>query len=109
MNSLVFNGTENKTMIFSTKQMSRYHHLDNADTYSVVFNGNEAKNKIERKDSMKILGMKVDQHRTWEEHVVNVIKSSYDTLRSLKLLKRYKLRKIQAKKNISRSIGIIEN
>ena len=58
---------------------------------------------------MKILGMKVDQHRTWEEHVVNVIKSPYDTLRSLKLLKRYKLRKIQAKKNISRSIGIIEN
>ena len=45
---------------------------------------------------MKILGMKVDQHLTWEEHVANVIKSSYDTLRSLKLLKRYtpyKLRK----------------
>ena len=81
VNSLVFNGTKTKTMIFSTKQMSRYHHLDNADTYSVVFNGNEAKNKIEKKDSMKILGMKVDQHLTWEEHVANVIKSSYDTLR----------------------------
>ena len=38
---------------------------------------------------MKILGMKVDQHLTWEEHVANVIKSSYDTLQSLKLLKRY--------------------
>ena len=96
VNSLVFNGTKTKTMIFSTKQMSRYHHLDKADTYSVVFNRNEIKNKIERKDSMKILGMKVDQHLTWEEHVANVIKSSYDTLRSLKLLKRYtpyKLRK----------------
>ena len=33
--------------------------------------------------------MKVDQHFTWEEHVANVIKSSYDTLLSLKLLKRY--------------------
>ena len=100
VNSLVFNGTKTKTMIFSTKQMSRYHHLDNADTYSVVLNGNKAKNKIERKGSMKILGMKVDQHLTWEEHVANVIKSSYDTLRSLKLLKRYtpyKLRKTLAK------------
>ena len=93
VNSLVFNGTKTKTMIFSTKQMNRYHHLDNADTYSVVFNGNEAKNKSERKDSMKILGMKVDQH------LANVIKSSCDTLRSLKLLKRYtpyKLRKTSA-------------
>ena len=48
---------------------------------------------------MKILGMKVDQHLTWKEHVGNVIKSSYDTLRSLKLLKQYtpyKLRKTLA-------------
>ena len=86
-------------MILSTRQMSRYHNLDNTDTYSVVLNGNEAENRIERKDSMKILGMKVDQHLTWKEHVGNVIKSSYDTLRSLKLLKQYtpyKLRKTLA-------------
>ena len=49
-----------QTMIFSSRQMSRYHHLYNADTYSVVLNGNEAKNRIERKDSTKILGTKVD-------------------------------------------------
>ena len=60
--------------------MSRYHNLDNTDTYSVVLNGNEAENRIERNDSMKILGMKVDQHLTWEEQVTNVIKSSYDKL-----------------------------
>ena len=89
VNSLVFNRTKTKTMIFSTKQMSRYHHLDNANTYSIVLNENEAENRIKRKDSMKILGMKVDQHLTWKEHVANVIKSSYDTLRPLKLLKRY--------------------
>ena len=59
VNSLVFNGTKTKTMIFSTKQRSRYHHLDSADTYSVLLNGNEAENRIERKDSLKILGMKV--------------------------------------------------
>ena len=96
VNSLVFNGTKTKTMIFSTRQMSRYHHLDNADTYSVVLNGSEAENRIERKDSMKIVGMKVDQHLKWEEHVANVIKSSHDTLRSPRLSKRftpYKLRK----------------
>ena len=99
VNSLVFNGTKTKTMIFSTRQMSQYHLLDNADTYSVALNGNEAENRIERKDSMKILGMKVNQHFTWEEHVANVTKPSYDTLRPLKLLKRftpYKLRKTLA-------------
>ena len=31
--------------------------LDIADTYSVVLNGNEAENRIKRKNSMKILGM----------------------------------------------------
>ena len=79
--------------------MSRYHHLDNADTYSVALNGNKTENRVKRKDSMKILGMKVDKHLTWEEHVANVIKSSYDTLRLLKLLKKYtpyKVRKILA-------------
>ena len=69
-------------------------------SYSVVLNRNEAENRIERKGSMKILGMKVDQHLTREKHVANVIKSSsYDTLQSLKLLKRYtpyKLRKTLA-------------
>ena len=64
VNSLVYNGTKTKNMIFSTRQMSRYHHLDNANIYSVVLNGNEAENRIERKDSMKIIGMKVDQHLT---------------------------------------------
>ena len=44
--------------------MSRYHHLDNTDTYSVELNGNEAENGIERYNSMKILGIKVDQHLT---------------------------------------------
>ena len=66
--------TKTKTIIFSTRQMSRYYHLDNTDAYLVVLNGNEAENRIERKDSMKIRGMKVDQHLTLEEHVAIVIK-----------------------------------
>ena len=89
----------------STRQVSRYHHLDNADTYSVVLNGNEAENRTGRKDSMKSLAMEVDQHVTQEEHVANVIKSSNDTLQSLKLLKRYS----PYKQNISRSIDTMEN
>ena len=39
--------------------------------------------------------MRVDQHLTQEEHVANVIKSSYDMLQSLKLLKRYSLYKLR--------------
>ena len=89
MNCLVFNGTKTKTRISSTRQTSRYHHLDKAGTYSIVLNGNEAENRFEEKYSMKILGMKVDQHLTREEHVATVMKPSYDTLRSLKFLKRY--------------------
>ena len=69
VNSLVFNGTKTKTVIFSARLMNRYHHLDNVDTYLVILNGNEAENRIERNDSMKILGMKVHQHLMWEEHV----------------------------------------
>ena len=79
--------------------MSRYLHLDNTGTYSVVLNGTELKNRTVRKDSMRILGTKVDKFLTWEEHIADVIKASYDTLRSLKLLKRYtpcKLRKTLA-------------
>ena len=76
--------------------MSRYLHLDNTGTYSVVLNRAELKNRTVRKDSMRILGAKVDKLLTWEEHIDDVIKASYDTLRSLKLLKIYtpgKLRK----------------
>ena len=48
---------------------------------------------------MRILGTKVDKLLTWEEHIADVIKASYDTFRSLKFLKRYtpcKLRKTLA-------------
>ena len=62
VNSLVFDGTKTKTMIFSTRQMIWYHHLNKADTYWVALNENEVENRIERKDRMKILRMKVDQH-----------------------------------------------
>ena len=80
VNSLVYDGTKTKTIIFPTRQMRSILSFRQADTYSVVLNGNEAENRIERKDSMEIL---------WEEHVVNVINSLYDTLRLLKLFKKY--------------------
>ena len=61
MCGLVFNGMKTKTMILSTRQVSRYHHLGNADIYSVVLNGNEAENRVKRKNIMKIRGIKIDQ------------------------------------------------
>ena len=64
INTLVFNGMKTKAMILSTGQMSRYHHLGNAETCSVVLNGNEAEKRVKRKNVMKILGIKVDQHLT---------------------------------------------
>ena len=87
VNVLVFNRMKTKAMIFSTRQMSRHHHLGNSDTCSVVLKGNGAENRVKRKNIMKILGMKIDQHLTWKECAGNVIKSSYGTLRSLKLFK----------------------
>ena len=80
VNSLVYDGTKTKAIIFPTRQMRSVLSFRQADTYSVVLNGNEAENRIERKGRMEI---------QWEEHVVNVIKSLYDTLRLLKLLKKY--------------------
>ena len=87
VNVLVFNRMKTKAMIFSTRQMSRHHHLGNSDTCSVVLKENGAENRVKRKNIMKILGMKIDQHLTWKERAGNVIKSSYGTLRSLKLFK----------------------
>ena len=59
MSGLVFNGMKTKTMILSTRQVSRYHHLGNPDIYSVVLNGNEAENRVKRKNIMKILDIKL--------------------------------------------------
>ena len=61
MSGLVFNGMKTKTMILSTSQVSRYQHLGNADTCSVVLNANEAENRVKRKNIMKIRGIKIDQ------------------------------------------------
>ena len=48
VNVLVFNGMKTKTMIFSTRQVSRYHHLGNADTCSVLLKGNGAENIVKK-------------------------------------------------------------
>ena len=48
MNSLVYNGTKTKAIIFPTWQMRSILSSRQADTYSVVLNGNEAENKMER-------------------------------------------------------------
>ena len=81
---------------FLNKTDDSHHHLDNTDTYSVELNGNEAENKIERKNSMKILDMKVDQHLTWEEHAVNVIMWYITITEISKNVEAYKLRKTLA-------------
>ena len=49
VNVLVFNGMKTKTMIFSTRQVSRYHHLGNTDICSVVLKGNGAENRVKKK------------------------------------------------------------
>ena len=83
-NNLIFNQAKTKSMLFSTRQMSKKHHLENPDTYTINSQGKP----VERITTSKILGVVFHENLTWSDHIQNVIKSSYSTLRSLRAIKR---------------------
>jgi exonuclease III len=90
-NNLQLNATKTKLMLFSTKQMSRAHKLEEHDIY--VTSNNKY---IQRVDSFKILGVHFNNHLTWNNHVNSIIKSGFVTLKTLKQFKRladFKLKK----------------
>ena len=78
-------------MILSTPQMSRVHHLDEYDP-NIVVSGY----KLERIKSCKLLGVHINEHLKWDDHIKHMVSGCYATLsilRKLKYLAKYELRK----------------
>ena len=78
-------------MILSTPQMSRVHHLDEYDP-NIAVSGY----KLERIKSCKLLGVHINEHLKWDDHIKHTVSGYYATLsilRKLKYLANYELRK----------------
>ena len=74
-NNLVFNPKKTKFMLFSTKQMSTKHKL-NEMFNKVMINNNST---LDRVTNSRILGVNFDEKLNWENHVTKVIKTCYST------------------------------
>ena len=75
----------------STPQMSRVHHLDKYDP-NIAVSGY----KLERIKSCKLLGVHINEHLKWDDHIKHTVSGCYATLsilRKLKYLAKYELRK----------------
>ena len=91
-NNLSFNCNKTKTMLFATNHVIRRFNLDDGDAYQLNIQGNS----LERVIKSKILGVMFNQSLSWGDHVNNILKSCYSTLKSLSRLKKltpFKLRK----------------
>ena len=78
-------------MLLSTSKTSRVHSLD-----SCTLNVNCKGDPLEHVQSTKLLGLHLDQHLTWNEHITKTLASCYGTLavlRKLKHLAPYHVRK----------------
>ena len=71
--------------------MSRVHHLDEYDP-NIAVSGY----KLERIKSCKLLGVHINEHLKWDDHIKHTVSGYYATLsilRKLKYLANYELRK----------------
>ena len=80
--NLIFNAAKTKSMLFTTRQMARRHN------FALEIKSDDGK-IIEQVSSFKLLGITFNEDLTWNNHVKNLTSSSYGTLKSLALLKRY--------------------
>ena len=94
--NLIFNAGKTKSMLFSTQEMSRYHNLPKKLAFTIYSSGKA----LERTHSTKLLCVVIHEHLKWNNHVNELLKSSYSILRALKHLKHladFKLRKTKPK------------
>ena len=96
--TLAFNNDKSKVMILSIPQMSRVHHLDECDP-NIAVSGY----KLERIKSYKLLGVHINEHLKWDDHIKHTVSGCYATLSiltKLKYLANYELRKQLAETSI---------
>ena len=83
--NLLFNEDKTKSILFSTSQLAEMHQLSDSNTYQIKRN----EKAVKRVQCTKILGIHFDENLSWKDHVNNVLKSCYGTLRILRQFKRF--------------------
>ena len=73
--TLAFNNDKTKVMILSTLHMSRVHHLDEYDL-NIAVSGY----KLERIKSCKLLGVHINEHLKWDDHIKHTVSGCYAPL-----------------------------
>ena len=79
--NLALNATITKWMLVSTSQMSRHHSLDRKEI-DIKCNGKA----LERVNVTKLLGVHLDSHLDWKEHVTKLLSSCYGPFKVRKQL-----------------------
>ena len=83
-NSLAANSIKTKYIICSSTRLSKLHNVQSHKS-NIVFNDVQ----IEREKSVKLLGVKIDEHLTWQNQLNDVISSCYGSLSTLRKLKNF--------------------
>ena len=92
--NLARNEHKTKWMLLSAKQMARVHSLQTASV-NIFCNGES----LERVTSMKLLGVHMQEHLTWNIHIDELATSCYGALAVLKKLRN--LAQFRVKKAVS--------
>ena len=90
-NNLALSREKTKLMLLSTQEMSRRHGLEDIEL-DIHIKGE----KMERTETCKLLGVTINEHLKWKNHVKMITSSCYGTLSILKILKNvapFRLRK----------------
>ena len=81
----MFNEDKTKSILSSTSQLAQKHQLSDSNTYQIKCN----EKAVKRVQCTKLLGIHFDENLSWKDHVNNVVKSCYGTLRILRQFKRF--------------------
>ena len=74
-----------KSILFSTYKLAQKHQLLDPNTYQIKCN----EKAVKRVPCTILLGIHFDENLSWKDHVNNVVKSCYGTLRILRQLKHF--------------------
>ena len=83
--NLLFNEDKTKSILLSISQLAQKHQLSDCNTYQIKCN----EKAVKRAQCTKLLGIHFDENLSWKDHVNNVVKSCYGTLRILRQFKRF--------------------